>query len=173
MPKGRGFWPAFWIFPPELNKQGGAEIDVFEILMHQPDVIHTTLHSTDPKTGKAAGIGHEYHGPDTSDGYHTYAVSWRPKDLVWLVDGKEVFRVAGDLVPTAPEYMLLNVAIGGAWPPPPDSSTPFPSYMDIKYVKVYQYKDLPPRFRPTWPSAAQPSAPIPRNSAAPSMSLRP
>jgi beta-glucanase (GH16 family) len=144
LPKGQGFWPAFWIMPPELNKTGGAEIDVMEALDQDPYTVHTTLHSTDPHTGQPAGMGHETKTPDLTADYHTYAVSWRPKDLVWLFDGKEVFRIAGDLVPSVPEYMLVNLAIGGAWPKPPNAATPFPSYMDLKYVRVYQFKDLPP-----------------------------
>ncbi len=34
-------------------------------------------------------------------------------------------------------YILLNLAIGGDWPGPPDSSTPFPSEMLVDYVRVY------------------------------------
>jgi beta-glucanase (GH16 family) len=31
----------------------------------------------------------------------------------------------------------LNLAIGGSWPGPPDSSTPFPSEMLVDYVRIY------------------------------------
>ena len=34
-------------------------------------------------------------------------------------------------------FILLNLAIGGDYPGPPDSSTPFPSEMLIDYVRVY------------------------------------
>ena len=144
LPKGKGFWPAFWIMPPEQAKIGGAEIDVMEALMEDPHTVHTTLHSTDPATGKPAGKGAAFTGPDFSSDYHSFAVSWRPNDLVWLIDGVERFHIAGSVVPTVPEYLLINLAIGGAWPKPPDASTPFPSYMDVQSVKVYQYKDIPP-----------------------------
>ena len=52
------------------------------------------------------------------------------------------FRIEGNMVPSAPEYIIANMAVGGRWPVPPDSTTPFPAYMDIKSIRVYQYRDL-------------------------------
>jgi beta-glucanase (GH16 family) len=143
LPKGKGFWPAFWIFPPENSKQGGAEIDVMEVLTKDPNVVHMTLHSSDPATGKPAGRGVEFKGPDFTDDYHSYAVSWRPHEVIWLIDGVERSRIAGTVIPSVPEYMLVNMAMGG-WGGPVDPNISFPAYMDVKYVRVYQYKDLPP-----------------------------
>ena len=34
-------------------------------------------------------------------------------------------------------FILLNLAIGGDFPGPPDSSTPFPSEMLVDYVRIY------------------------------------
>lgn len=34
-------------------------------------------------------------------------------------------------------FIILNMAIGGSWPGPPDSSTPFPSEMLVDYVRIY------------------------------------
>ena len=34
-------------------------------------------------------------------------------------------------------FIILNLAIGGDYPGPPDSSTPFPSQMLVDYVRVY------------------------------------
>jgi beta-glucanase (GH16 family) len=34
-------------------------------------------------------------------------------------------------------FIILNLAIGGNWPGPPNASTPFPSEMLIDYVRVY------------------------------------
>jgi len=147
LPKGRGLWPAFWLLPPpETSKlHGGSEIDVMETLMHEPEIVHLTLHATDPATGKKAGKGFPWKGPDDlTQGYHLYALSWRPGDLVWLVDGVERFHISGKLVPSVPEYLLVNLAVGGSWPGAPDDKTVFPAYMDIAYIRAYQYKDLVP-----------------------------
>jgi beta-glucanase (GH16 family) len=34
-------------------------------------------------------------------------------------------------------FILLNLAIGGSWPGPPDNTTPFPSEMLVDYVRIY------------------------------------
>jgi hypothetical protein len=35
------------------------------------------------------------------------------------------------------DFIILNLAIGGDYPGPPNSSTPFPSEMLVDYVRVY------------------------------------
>ena len=37
-----------------------------------------------------------------------------------------------------PFHLILNLAVGGAWPGPPDASTVFPQRMTVDYVRVYQ-----------------------------------
>jgi len=32
----------------------------------------------------------------------------------------------------------LNIAVGGNWPGPPDSTTVFPQVMQVDYVRVYK-----------------------------------
>jgi hypothetical protein len=38
---------------------------------------------------------------------------------------------------TAPQFLLLNVAVGGNWPGSPDGTTTFPQRMLVDYVRVY------------------------------------
>ena len=37
-----------------------------------------------------------------------------------------------------PFWLNLSLQVGGDWPKDPDSTTPFPSQMDVDYVRVYQ-----------------------------------
>ena len=52
-------------------------------------------------------------------------------------------RTPADLPPGSvwvydhPFYLLLNVAVGGDFPGPPDASTRFPQTMTVDYVRVY------------------------------------
>lgn len=41
-------------------------------------------------------------------------------------------------IPHTPHYLILNTAIGGAWPGNPDSTTVLPQDHDIDYVRVHQ-----------------------------------
>jgi len=34
-------------------------------------------------------------------------------------------------------YIILNIAVGGSWPGPPNASTAFPSEMLVDYVRLY------------------------------------
>ena len=40
-------------------------------------------------------------------------------------------------VPDRPMYILANLAVGGEWPGMPDSKTPFPSAMEIDYIRAW------------------------------------
>ncbi len=89
------------------------------------------------KTVTVTRKGDKFVGPDFTKSYHTYAVDWQPNEIVWYVDGVERFHVTEN-VPSVPMYILANLAVGGDWPGNPDATTPFPSYMDIDYIRVYQ-----------------------------------
>jgi beta-glucanase (GH16 family) len=136
LPKGQGFWPAFWMLPVQPNYP--TEIDVFEMLGNAPNIIYMTNHwmgsDKEPQKNQIA-----YLGADFSAGFHTFAVRWSASELIWSVDGVEQYRTSVG-IPNSPMFLLANFAVGGTWPGNPDSSTPFPSQMQIDYVHVYQYQ---------------------------------
>lgn len=144
---GRGTWPAFWLL--QQNQGWPPEIDVMESLGQDPLTIYQTYHYSDPALVTASnpaghvGSGTSTSGPDYSYDYHTYAVSWRPGELIYYIDGVERKRVT-QFVPSAPMYMLVNLALGGNWPVAPDFTTIFPNYFDVDYVRAYRYNDLAP-----------------------------
>ena len=76
-------------------------------------------------------------GADLSN-WHTYAIDWSPGKIIWYLDGKETFRVAGPQVPSKSMYVIANLAVGGSWAGPPDVSTPLPGQMMLDYVRIYQ-----------------------------------
>lgn len=69
--------------------------------------------------------------------FHDFAVEWSAQAIVWFVDGAERFR-SEDSIPHGKMYMLVNLAVGGDWPGPPDDATQFPAPFDVDYVRVYQ-----------------------------------
>jgi len=132
MPKGRGLWPAHWMLP--ASGKWPPEIDIVEIIGHQPNVMYMNVHwGTWPdKKNK----GKMFIGPDFSEDFHAFALEWDKDALVWFVDGKELFR-ENEYVPKEPFYIILNTAVGGGWPGKPNSKTKFPQHHDIDYVRVY------------------------------------
>ena len=133
-PKGKGMWPAFWLLPE--TKAWPPEIDILEILGHEPNKVYLTNHWK-PVDGVHDGKGDSYTGPDFSADFHTFALEWTPTELVWYVDSKERYRTDRH-IPQEPMYVIANLAVGGDWPGLPDAATVFPASMDIDYIRVYQ-----------------------------------
>lgn len=134
VPAGQGMWPALWLLP--ADDHWPPEIDIFEILGDAPSTIHTTLHyTTDGENHYSSGSS--WNGPDFSAGFHTIGLLWVPNLISWTVDGVERYSVTEN-IPQEPFYLLANLAVGGDWPGSPNSSTIFPGYYDIDYIRVYQ-----------------------------------
>ncbi|MEZ4564199.1 MAG: glycoside hydrolase family 16 protein [Thermomicrobiales bacterium] len=138
MPQGQGLWPAFWLLP--ITEEWPPEIDVFEALGHEPDVVH--MHAHWQENGKHRDSGETFQGPDFTKDFHTFAVEWSPEKIVWFVDGVKRHELAGKS-PKEPMYLLANMAVGGDYPGSPDASTPFPASFDIDYIRVYESTSAP------------------------------
>jgi beta-glucanase (GH16 family) len=122
-----------------------GEIDIMENIGREPAILHGTLHG--PGYSGADGISRA----DTlssgawADDFHVFAVSWRPNEIRWFVDGRQYHRLTPTDLPSGTKwvfdhafFLLLNVAVGGAWPGDPDPSTTFPQQMVVDYVRVYR-----------------------------------
>ena len=139
LPKTQGIWPAHWLMP-----ESGAwppEIDIMEILGHQPQKVYFTFHwgtSTDHESKGGSFIS----TIDLSQDFHTYSLEWNENEMIWYLDGIQRFRTTqlqtGYNLPAMPFYLVLNTAIGGDWPGKPNAKTVFPQYHLIDYVRVYQ-----------------------------------
>ena len=134
-PSGRGLWSALWLLP--LSQQSRPEIDVIEILGHQPRRLHVHFHYV--QDGQDKSVGRGWMGAHVSRRWHVYSVDWSPRKIVWSVDGRAQLRFTRvSSIPHEPMYMLFNLAVGGEWPGDPTRSTPFPSSVDVDYVRVWQ-----------------------------------
>ncbi len=135
VPSGNGLWPAFWLMP--ASKAWPPEIDVFEYLGKDPNIVHGTLHYNDD-AGVHRQIGAEHKGDDLSKDFHVFAVKWTPGEIIWYIDGQQYHR-ADKRVPDVPMYLLVTSGAGwpGSWGGEIDVTTPIPSYYVVDYVRVY------------------------------------
>jgi beta-glucanase (GH16 family) len=150
VPPGKGLAPAFWTLGNEAYEgENGkwpecGEIDAMEILGSEANVLNGTLHGPWPTAPH--GIGSELvHSTPLTGGFHTYAVDWEPERISFLLDGSTYAAIsrqdlpAGDPWPFQhPNFVLLNLAVGGEWPGSPDASTHFPAQMIVDWVRVWQ-----------------------------------
>jgi beta-glucanase (GH16 family) len=89
------------------------------------------------------GSGQSQLGPipvytDTT-AWHVYGFDWTPTSLTWTLDGQPVVTTTNVAATNQHRmFLLITFALGGSWPGPPNASTPWPSEMQIDYVKVMQ-----------------------------------
>ncbi|WP_329406245.1 glycoside hydrolase family 16 protein [Streptomyces sp. NBC_00704] len=144
LPTGTGLLPAIWMLGDngaEWPAQG--ELDICEVVGGEPRTVHGTAHG--PTYFNENGVGGSVTLPaDASTTFHTYAVDKRPRRVTWSVDGKPYFTLTPSKLPAPRDWvfeqdmhLLLNVAVGGDWPGPPDASTPSPATMTVDYVRFY------------------------------------
>ena len=148
IPYGQGIWPAFWMLGNNSGPVGWptcGEIDIMENIGKEPAMVHGTIHG--PGYSGAAGIGSSFSlaRGRFADDYHLYAVEWEPNLIRFYVDSNlYATRTPAELpqgtkwVYDHPFFMILNVAVGGDWPGPPDTTTVFPQTMLVDYVRVYR-----------------------------------
>jgi beta-glucanase (GH16 family) len=144
----QGLWPAFWMIGANFPTVGWprcGEIDIMEHVGKEPTKVFSTLHA--PAYNGGAGVGSPYAiGSDFAAGFHTFAVDWGRTHMTFYVDGNAFFTVdraqleatRGPWVFDHPFYLVLNNAVGGDWPGPPDATTVLPQRMLVDYVRVYQ-----------------------------------
>ena len=156
-PRGQGIWPAFWMLPTDSPYGGWAasgEIDVVETV-NDATTAHATIHFGGQWPANTRIGGEITPGEPLSDGFHVYAVEWEPESIRWYMDDTLYFTATSDQwwsengegnsrAPfDVPFHLLLNVAVGGFWPGPPDDTTEFPVEMQVDWVRVYDIASYP------------------------------
>ena len=121
MPAGGGTWPAFWMLGNNISAVGWpncGEIDIIEGVGNNPKWVSVALHGPEYSGGKNIGTSF-LNGSNLSAGYHTFGIQWMPSQINWTFDGEVIQTVNQDSlngktwVFDAPQYLLLNVAMGG------------------------------------------------------------
>jgi beta-glucanase (GH16 family) len=148
LPLGKGIWPAFWMLGDDIGTAGwpkAGEIDIMENI-GEVGRVYSTLHG--PGYSGDHGISAKFDLPSgevVNTGFHVYAVEWSPNDIRFYFDDKLIAeRTPADLPAGAkwvydhPFFVILNLAVGGAWPGYPDETTAFPQRMLVDYVRVYK-----------------------------------
>jgi len=115
-----------------------------EYLGQDPGVlgdVYGTLH-WGPGCGKDVHDGGKYGAREKIDfttGFHEFSVVWSELNVTFFVDDFEYWMVdKKKFSPSEPFYLILNTAVGGFWPGPPDNQTVFPQYHFIDWVRVWK-----------------------------------
>jgi len=153
LPEAQGFWPAGWLMGNSIasvNWPACGEMDVMERIdaAGSPDWNDGSIHGTG-FTGGNLGTTYDFPAGQTAAGWHTYGMIWSKGSVAYYIDDptrpyvtytpSSISGLSGSVWPfdTGPNFILLNLAVGGSWPGNPNSTTPFPSEMLVDYVRVY------------------------------------
>ena len=153
VPEAQGFWPAAWLLGNNIatvNWPACGEQDVLERVNAAltPDWIEGSIHGTGFTGGTGLGAAYDFPSGQTAAQFHTYGMAWSKGSVSYYVDEipyatfttSSISGFSGAVWPFdagQSNFILLNLAIGGDYPGPPDGTTPFPSEMLVDYVRVY------------------------------------
>jgi beta-glucanase (GH16 family) len=150
LPEGQGMWPAIWMLPTD-NVYGAwaasGEIDIMELLGHEPATVHGTIHyGGEWPNNQSTGRAYTLSSGTFAEDFHTFAMEWESGVIRWFVDGHRyqtltTWTTAGFQFPAPFDqrfHLLVNLAVGGAWPGAPDSTTVFPQELVVDWIRVYQ-----------------------------------
>ncbi len=153
LPAAKGIWPAFWLLGSDVGTAGWprcGEIDIMENI-GESSVVYSTLHG--PGYSGANAISAKFplrSGEAVNTGFHVYVVEWSPETIRFFFDNRLIAERTPASLPTGtrwvydhPFFVILNLAVGGAWPGNPDASTIFPQQMLVDYVRVYRRAGSP------------------------------
>jgi beta-glucanase (GH16 family) len=142
LPQGLGVWPAIWMLGTRGGWPAGGEIDIMEFVGHSPDLVHATVHFS--RNGKHASSGSKLKVAKPFDDFHVYAVEWSADHMDFYFDQQKyhTFPLSqadnnGENPFRKPQYLLINLALGGSWGGKIDPSI-FPQKFLVDYVRVYQ-----------------------------------
>ncbi len=148
LPCGKGIWPAIWT----LGTGGGGwpmngELDIMEHVGWDPGRVHGNIHTKAYNHVQHTQKGAWTMVPTTCSAFHDYQLLWTKDRIVIGVDGKGYMAFANTSKGNkeewpfdAPQYLLLNIAVGGWGGVQGVDPAAFPAKMEVDYVRVYQQK---------------------------------
>ena len=149
LPESQGMWPAFWMLGNNITTVDWPACGELDIMEHidgsNPanegfDWVQGSIHGT------GLNGGTQYHPTGFSaTAWHTYGMIWTKGEIQYYIDSPTNIYASFPAsaqqgtwpFDSGPEFVILNLAVGGSWPGSPNSSTVFPSSVLVDYVRLY------------------------------------
>ncbi len=145
IPCGQGSWPAIWMLAdvPNLQWPLDGEIDIMEHV-NDTDDIQFSVHTQQHNHAQGTQATHQNQIVVCDNSFHRYQLTWTSDQILIGMNDRNYLRYTNQGNGKSqwpfygPQYLLLNIAVGGDWPGAPDASTVFPMRMEVDFVRVYQ-----------------------------------
>jgi len=157
IPESQGMWPAFWMLGNNITTNPWPACGELDIMEHI-DGNNTPFGG--PGNGSAPGydwVQSSIHGTNLNGGtpytvsgfsaatWHTYGMIWTKGQVQYYIDNpSNIYETFTPNTQTGtwpfdqgPQFIILNLAVGGDWPGNPNSTTVFPGNMLVDYVRIY------------------------------------
>lgn len=154
LPRGKGFWPAFWTAGDGVIE----EIDVFESKGHILFQTQSNFHHCYNQKGCQQP---KWHWTADQEEWNIYAIEWDPYFVKWYFNKRLVRVLPGyknqknnkpvssckfkkgsylaiDAYPKHKHRIIAGLGVDGLFSGKVNSKTKFPSQMQIDYIRVYQ-----------------------------------
>lgn len=128
----QGILSAIWLTP--FDGSWPPEIDIVEVLGHDPSVAYFTNHYGTSSNHKMTSGNKK--NASLSDGFHIYSIVWTKTSISWLIDDNECFKTTSN-IPDKPMILRISLPVGPDWEGDPDESSTFPQSFLIDWVKIY------------------------------------
>jgi beta-glucanase (GH16 family) len=148
LPEGRGTWPAIWTLGTNIDEVGWpacGEIDIMEFVGYDSNKVYANVHTRDYNHSIGTGRGGSITVDKPFADFHIYAVDWHADSLNFYFDNTNYYTCVskkegiGEWPFTEPQYLLINLAIGGAWGGTNGiNDAIFPVEYQIDYVRIYE-----------------------------------
>lgn len=128
MTAGDGFWPAFWLLgsnvdDPTVSWPDCGETDIMENIGYATWT-SSSLHGPGYSADGNIGTIENFPAGQTIESWHTYSVEWTPSAMRFALDGTQYLEILrrkteatrGAWVFDHNQYVILNFALGGAYP---------------------------------------------------------
>jgi beta-glucanase (GH16 family) len=157
LPESQGMWPAFWLLGNNIatiNWPACGELDIMEHINDSNPLLNGAHPGYDWIAGSVHGgtASSEANGTQqyhlagfSAAAWHTYGMIWSKGKIEFYVD--DPTNIYATFTPAnfpgtwpfdqGPQFILLNLAVGGDWPGSPDATTVFPGDMTVDYVRIY------------------------------------
>ncbi len=152
VPTGKGTWPAIWTLGTNIGEVSWpecGELDILEYVGYDPMTVHANVHTGTYNHKNKNGRGNRITtAREPWLHFNVFAVEWYENRVEFFFNDQRylvVNRQPGDDVGAwpfdAPQYLIVNLAIGGAWGGQKgvDESL-FPHRYEIDYIRYYSRK---------------------------------
>lgn len=154
LPFGKGMWPAFWLLSADIDDIGWplcGEIDIMENAGSSPTIVGGAVHGPGYSGGEPLTKDYEFEDSRVDTEFHIYGIEWGSGYINYYVDDVLYFQLTPDsleeenedldrsdwVFDNGPFFIIINLAVGGAFDGNPNEDTVFPQTMYIDYVRVY------------------------------------